>query len=335
MKKNKNDLISIIVTIYNSNLIYLEECLRSILLQSYKNLEVIIVDDFSKREIFKSQKKHINKKFKNKKIKFLRNKKNYGVGHSLNRGIKFSKGKYINWCSYDDYFHVDKIKTQYQEIKNLDNTVVSCNTFVKYEGLKFFRKQNYDFLEKNKDALIYKDKFSGGSFLIPRSLFQKCGYFNETLRFVQDYDLWLRWYDYNVKFRNVKNYLFYSRVHVEQDTNKKSERAMKEKKIFYMNYFKEKIDYFLNFYSFSEIFLITNSFLYRGYKVVANFVRNELLRYTFFENRYLFGFVIKLFFILSFKFVKILRLIVNVIKFFGLNLIKMFVLLKSGIKKNT
>lgn len=102
-----------------------------------------------------------------------------------------------------------------------------------------------------------------------------------------------------------------------------------------MNYFKEKIDYFLNFYSFSQIFLMTNSFLYRGYKVVANFVRNELLRYAFFENKYLFGFVIKLFFILSFKFVKILRLIVDVIKFFGLNLIKIFILLKSGIKKNT
>ena len=229
MKKNKSELISIIVTTYNSNLKYLEECLKSILSQSYKNLEVIIVDDFSKRKIFESQKKYIYKKFKNKKIKFLANKKNYGVGYSLNHGIKFSKGKYINWCSYDDYFHVDKIKTQYQEIKNLQNTVVTCNTLIKYENLNFFRKQNYNFLENDRDALIYKDKFSGGSFLIPRSLFQNCGYFDETLRFVQDYDMWLRWYNYNVKFKNVNKYLFYTRIHPEQDTSKKFYRAVQEK----------------------------------------------------------------------------------------------------------
>ena len=232
MKKNKSELISIIVTTYNSNLKYLEECLKSILSQSYKNLEVIIVDDFSKRKIFESQKKYIYKKFKNKKIKFLANKKNYGVGYSLNHGIKFSKGKYINWCSYDDYFHVDKIKTQYQEIKNLQNTVVTCNTLIKYENLNFFRKQNYNFLENDRDALIYKDKFSGGSFLIPRSLFQNCGYFDETLRFVQDYDMWLRWYNYNVKFKNVNKYLFYTRIHPEQDTSKKFYRSGTGKKNF-------------------------------------------------------------------------------------------------------
>ena len=96
-----------------------------------------------------------------------------------------------------------------------------------------------------------------------------------------------------------------------------------------MNYFKENINYFLNFYTFSQIFLVANHFVYREYKVVANFIREELLKYIFSKNKYLLGFMTKFFFIISFKFVQVFRSIIDITKLLGLNLIKIFIFLKG------
>jgi glycosyltransferase involved in cell wall biosynthesis len=307
--KKKKIIITVIVTTHNSNLEYLDECLTSIVLQSYKYLEIIIVDDFSKKEIYKIQKKYIQGKFK-KKFKFLRNKKNYGVAYSLNRAIKISKGRYINWCSDDDYLHVDKIEKQYQKIKNLKNTVISCNTFVKYQELNFIRKQNYNFLN-NKDALISLDKFSGGSFLIPKLLFYQHGYFKESLRYVQDYEMWLRWNDNNVKFRNVNNYLFYMRIHIEQGTQKNNKKAIAEKNFFYLNYFKDNIDYFLNSFSESKILLIVNRFYYRNLPSVSKFVTVKFFKYILQKKGNFIFFIIKFLFTLSFVYTKIISHLIS------------------------
>lgn len=322
MKKNKNDLISVIITIYNSKFDYFDECVASIVSQSYKSIEIIIVDDFSNYKIFKKQKEYILKKYKNKKIKFIRNKKNSGVGFSLNQGIKSSKGKYINWCSYDDYFHIDKLRLQYQKIKYLKNTIVTCDTLINYENLKFFRRQNYNFLQNNKDALIFKDKFSGGSFLIPKSLFNECGLFDPTLRFVQDYDMWLRWYNYNVRFVNVNKPLFYTRIHSNQDTNKKFNLAVKEKKKFYMRFFKKYLSYFLNFYSNKEILLIANYYVYRDYKKVANFIKLAFINKFLKKKKYISGYFMFFMFNLTFILANNLRIFIGIFKYLGINILK-------------
>ena len=276
----KNPLITIIVTTYNSDLNYFSECMYSIINQSYKNTEILIIDDFSSKKNYLALKSLLKKKFKDNRIKVYQNKKNYGVSKSLNQGINFSKGKYITWCSYDDYFHHNKILLQYNKIKNLDNTIVSCNSFVKYQNYNFFRKVNYEFLSTNKDSLILSDKFSGGTFLIPKKIIIKCGKFNEKLKFTQDYDMWLRFYDHNIKFANLNKYLFFSRIHMDQDTNKKSKKVMIEKKNFYLRYFKKNLPYFLNFYSFYELIKINISFRIRGYFNLSEFISKEILKFN-------------------------------------------------------
>jgi glycosyltransferase involved in cell wall biosynthesis len=290
--KKKNIEISVIVTTFNSNLKFLSECLNSIVAQSYKNFEIILVDDFSNKKIYQIQKKYIKQEFKKKEIRLLRNSKNYGVSYSLNRGIKVSKGKYINWCSYDDYFHIDKLKKQHQKIKNLNGVVISCNTFVKYENYNIFLRQNYNYL-KNNHALLFKDKFSGGSFLIPKSFFYKFGFFNEKLRYVQDYDVWLRWSDHNIKFKNVNDYLFYMRIHTKQDTQLNYVHIEKEKKIFYFNYFKNNIDYFLNFYPISKIFFLVIYFQYRNLQNVVKFIVHKIYKNYLSNQGYYYFYTVK------------------------------------------
>ena len=89
---------SIIVPIYNSEKT-IKKCLNSIKIQKINNFELIIIDDKSSDKSFQ-----IVNKFK-KKIKFLKilkNKKNYGVSVSRNRGLKNSSGKYIIFLDSDD-----------------------------------------------------------------------------------------------------------------------------------------------------------------------------------------------------------------------------------------
>lgn len=275
----KNQLITVIITTYNSNLGYFNECLRSIINQSYKNIEILIIDDFSSKKDYLALTSFLKKNFKDRRIKIYQNKKNYGVAKSLNYGINLSKGKYITWCSYDDYFHHNKILLQYNKIRNLDKTVATCNAFVKYQKYNYLRKINYDFLCNNRDSLLLSDKFSGGTFLIPKELFAKCGKFDEKLKFTQDYDMWLRFYDHNIKFINVNKYLFFSRVHFNQDTNKRSNNVIKEKKIFYLKYFRKNLIYFLNFYSLYELIKINISFRIRGYSKLSDFMNKEILKF--------------------------------------------------------
>ena len=210
--RNNKELITVIVTTYNSEMRFLEECVSSIINQTYTNIEILIIDDSSKKNIYDYQKKHLKSKFNDSRIKFYRNNKNYGVSYSLNKGIKLSKGKYINWCSYDDLFHPNKLNLQYALIKKMSfqsRTIISCNTHVLYDDLNYSRIINYQNIN-SKDALLFRDKYSGGSFLIPKSIFYLVGFFNIKLRFTQDYDMWLRMYDYNIKFFNLNKNLFYT-----------------------------------------------------------------------------------------------------------------------------
>lgn len=128
--------ISIITPIYNSEL-YLEQMISSVIKQSFKKWELILVDDCSTDNT-----RNILKKFKNKKIRYIFNKKNMGAGLSRNIGTKFAKGRYITFIDSDDIWHKDFL----------------------LKTIKFLKKKNCDFVftsfywmsEKGKKKGIFK-----------------------------------------------------------------------------------------------------------------------------------------------------------------------------------
>ncbi len=104
-----SDLISIIIPIYNPNEEYLNECIKSVLKQSYHNLQIILVDDGSQEYIQKqchrlSQMDH--------RIEYYR-KENGGVSSARNYGLELAKGKYINFLDADDYITPDYMRQLY------------------------------------------------------------------------------------------------------------------------------------------------------------------------------------------------------------------------------
>lgn len=91
--------ISIITPFFNSKN-YILEMIKSVKKQSFRNWELIVIDDCSTDETYK-----FIKKIKDKRIKFLRNKKNMGAGLSRNIGTKKAKGRYITFIDSDDVWH--------------------------------------------------------------------------------------------------------------------------------------------------------------------------------------------------------------------------------------
>ena len=127
--------VSIIIPVFK-NIHFLKKSLSSAVNQTYKNTEIIIVNDGNKKddkeEIYK-----IKNKFK-KKIIVINLKKNQGVSNALNEGIKKSTGNYLSWLSHDDYFHLKKIEMQVDYLEKNCAKICSCD-FVEINKIGNFK----------------------------------------------------------------------------------------------------------------------------------------------------------------------------------------------------
>lgn len=102
------DLVSVIMPYYKKKK-YIELAVNSVIEQTYKNFELIIVYDDENKEDLNLLKKIIKK---DKRIKLIINKKNLGAGRSRNKGIKLSKGSLIAFLDSDDLWKRNKLKKQ-------------------------------------------------------------------------------------------------------------------------------------------------------------------------------------------------------------------------------
>ena len=223
------NLVTIIIPVYN-NVEYLKDSLASVVSQTYPYIEIIVVDDGSKKH---GQIVNICKQFK-KKINIIKLAKNQGVSSALNMGILASKGQYINWLSHDDLFTPTKIDDQMKLIRGSYNNI-SITNFIVWDtekNTKTRSKQQEKDFANFKERILTRDIFNFCTFLIPRSLFFK-NLFNEQLKYTQDYDMMLRLTN-KANFSFLNKDLFISRKHSKQGSNIKKKEWISEKNNFYI-----------------------------------------------------------------------------------------------------
>ena len=105
---DNNELISIIVPIYNVQK-YLDRCMKTLLNQTYRNIEIILVDDESPDECPKMCEEYTKI---DQRVKVI-HKKNGGLGFARNSGLEIAQGKYIIFVDSDDYINVNMVETLY------------------------------------------------------------------------------------------------------------------------------------------------------------------------------------------------------------------------------
>ena len=130
-----NYLISIIVPIYNVDK-YLEECIESLKNQTYKNLEIILINDGSadnSEQICREEAKQDNR------IVFI-NKKNGGAASAKNKGLKVAKGDYITFVDSDDFIEPDMIEYMVNTIKKYNSDIIQCSFINLYKNTEKFKQ---------------------------------------------------------------------------------------------------------------------------------------------------------------------------------------------------
>ena len=139
MSNYGNELISIIVPVYNVEK-YLEKCVNSIVNQTYKNLEIILVDDGATDSSGKlcDELAKIDNRIK------VYHKENGGLSDARNYGVEKSTGEYIGFVDSDDYIDAEMYEKLYEAIKKENVDVAECNLKIIYpDREELFTEQNY------------------------------------------------------------------------------------------------------------------------------------------------------------------------------------------------
>ena len=123
----KKETISIIVPIYNAEK-YIAKCLESLINQTKKELEFILINDGSTDNTEK-----IIKKYSDKRIKYFKNK-NQGIGKTRNFGIKKATGEYLMFIDSDDYLEKTACEELYKTIKKDKSDIAICDFYKIYEN---------------------------------------------------------------------------------------------------------------------------------------------------------------------------------------------------------
>ncbi len=203
-----NDLVSIIIPTYNRAL-YIDRAIESILNQSYKNIEIIIVDDNGLgSENQKNTEKSLEKYAENPKIKLIINSENIGGAESRNNGFKHSTGKFISFLDDDDTYDKNKIMEQIKLIEN-DQTIDVCYCGMSYldiSGKKVGKRNHY--LEGSTDLInrhIYRPITGTPTLLMKRNVFNS----------IDGFDSLKRYQDANIIFKLLANGFIFKCVEEE------------------------------------------------------------------------------------------------------------------------
>jgi len=223
----QEELISVIVVSYNSSN-YILDTLNSVKDQSYHAIELIITDDGSKDDTIDKVKLWLeNNDFKSnlKRLILVSSIQNTGVSCNCNRGLSYAQGTFIKFIAGDDILTPDCISDNMRFIKdNQDSLVLTSQVeYINEDGINTL---TYDLIQEKmkllSDAspsqqyreLLYKGNyFLGCAYFIKRELLNSFGGFDETIRLVEDYPLFLKLTLHNIKIYYLPTVTVKYRLH--------------------------------------------------------------------------------------------------------------------------
>lgn len=213
----ENKLISIVLPVYNGEK-YLGKALKSIVQQSYKNFELIIVDDCSTDRTPDIIRKYSDK---DKRIQYIKNARNLKLPKALNAGFARANGSYLTWTSDDNCYKPNalEVMVKYLECHSNIDMVYANYTEIDFAG-KIIRKR---YLEEPRE-IVYKNVV-GACFLYRNEVAKCVGEYDANLFLAEDYDYWIRINKVGT-IAHIANNLYYYRIHGESLTSDRCDMAV-------------------------------------------------------------------------------------------------------------
>lgn len=226
--------ISIIIPVYNGKN-FLRKAIDSALAQTYKNIEVIVVNDGSSDDT-----KSIMDSYGDVIISI--HKQNGGVSSALNLGIQKMSGEYFAWLSHDDVLKPDACDMYISLLQECDReTVIYSNYDIIDKDGKVYNSTNFEAIYSLKELEmsvypVISGFVNGCACLIHKNHFKRVGLFDESLKITQDNDMWFRIFR-NSKIKFCTEIVSSKRYHPEQDS--KTKNVYPDEDLFLYNCLKE------------------------------------------------------------------------------------------------
>jgi len=194
---NKCPEISVIMSIYNEPEEYLRRSIESILNQTFKDFEFIIILDNPKNEIARNIIEEYS--LKDERIISVKNEENIGLTKSLNKGLSIAKGEFIARMDADDISHPKRFEKQVNFL-NKNNEYELCGTkayFIDENGkilknMSLTINNNLTSYDEIKQNIVKYNPFIHPSLMFKKRILNKIGLYDENFKLAQDYDFLLR-----------------------------------------------------------------------------------------------------------------------------------------------
>lgn len=201
-------LVSVVLPVYNGAR-FLPQAVESVLGQTWKKFELLVVDDASTDATSK-----ILRQVKDARVRIFKSASHKGVAASLNLALKKARGRYIARMDADDVVEKDRLEKQIRFLQTHPavGVVGSWVKLIDYKGrVKGYKK--YPVADQEiKKKLHYLNPLIHPSVMIRKELFDKYGGYDEELDGAEDYDLWCRFVPYT-QFANLDHLLLQYRLH--------------------------------------------------------------------------------------------------------------------------
>ena len=223
-----NPKVSIVIPVYNGSN-YLASAIDSAMNQTYDNFEIIVVNDGSAQEETDKIEQILDSYKDSQKVLYY-TKPNGGVSSALNYGITKMTGDYFAWLSHDDLFYPNHLEAHIKHLsrcKDRDSIITytsfevidSDGVLMLYETAdNAFYSYDWKVSITERNALLYLGEINGGNILMHRTVFDKVGGFNESLRISQEREMWSRCTP-SFSFINIPIMTYAMRFHTKTVTN--------------------------------------------------------------------------------------------------------------------
>lgn len=218
-------LLSVILPVYNCEK-YLAVCIESILVQTFKDFELIIIDDGSTDQSY-----NIIKSFRDSRI-IVSRQNNKGLACTLNYGLKISKADIVARIDADDICFPERFEKQYEFLMNNEEYIIvgSQAVIIDKEGNRVYTTNSHEVPCLNQEI---KNKFPLNPFIHSSVMFRKkyvieCGGYYEPIKhYFEDLILWNKLKKYG-KMYNLSSPLIYYRLTPTALTTKHNSKEMRE-----------------------------------------------------------------------------------------------------------
>ena len=223
MRDNIEPLVSIILPVYNGEK-FLSTSIESCLDQTYKNWELLIIDDGSSDGSADIARSYVEK---DHRIKYYPNPENMKLPRTLNRGFSLAKGEYLTWTSDDNYYRAEAIEKMVSVLQKTDAGMVftACSAIDEKDNFLFLNRAPRDC-----QHAIWDYNFVGACFLYTRKTYETVGEYDPDVFLCEDYDYWLRIFArFEVAYIDEDLYAYRQHGGALSQTHKKEQYEMIEK----------------------------------------------------------------------------------------------------------